>query len=609
MDIKSIKDPKFLKNMSIKELESLASDIRSFLVDEISKTGGHLASNLGVVELSIALHYVFDSPEDTFIFDVSHQSYVHKILTGRVEEFKTLRQHKGLSGYASYKESEHDKWESGHAGTSVSAMVGYLYANKLNDKKSEVISIVGDASITNGTNLEALTYLGNDPNHKGIIVLNDNNMSISKRVGAFSAFLTRLRGSRFNNFLRRLADKFIPNFLWRFHQRVKRSIKAMFQASNMFEDMGYVYIGPINGNNLKRTIRALKQAKKYKRSVLLHVITQKGMGYKYAEEDIEGSYHGVGPFDKDSGETLSDKTTIPTWSSVMASCLAKLEEERHIFVVMPAMLVGAKFSNFQLKYPHRIVDVGIAEEQAAVMSAALALNNIDVFLPLYSTFAQRAYDQIMNDIARPGLKVVIGIDRAGFVGEDGSTHQGLFDISMFMSMPNVTITMPKDMKEAYGILKYAFMQNGPFVIRYPRGKTHTMDIRNVDEIRPSWELFHKGTKGYIIAYGPSVIRLKDLVIQENLSFSVVNARYINPMDERMLEDILKTGEAIYVYEETHGSGTLYHHILEYMADHQYHNVIKARNTKDLIIHHGTIDDNMKDANMDDDALLEDLKRL
>lgn len=609
MDINQIKDPKFLKQMKLKELEALSEEIRIFLINHISETGGHLASNLGTVELSIALHYVFDSPKDSFIFDVSHQAYTHKILTGRANQFKTLRQHNGLSGYTAYKESNHDKWESGHAGTSIAAQVGYLYANEINNIDAEVISIVGDASITNGTNMEALNLLGSDSKHKGIIILNDNKMSISKSVGSLSNFLMRLRGSKLNMFIRRVFDRILPDFLFRLFRQLKRSFKAFFQARNMFEDIGYVYVGPIDGNNLKRLIKTLEYVKKMKRSVVLHVVTQKGKGYKYAENDIEGSYHGVSPFDKETGISKGSTNGRPTWSEVISSILEKLEEERYIMVVMPAMLVGAKFTDFQQKYPHRIVDVGIAEELAADMSAALALNKIDVFLPLYSTFSQRAYDQILHDIARPNLKVIIGIDRAGFVGEDGQTHQGLYDVSMFLSMPNMTVTMPRNMAEAYGLLKYAYNQNGPFVIRYPRGKTLKMALQNVSEIGVSWEVLREGSKGIIISYGPILDDITARLSEDNLDFGVVNARYINPIDTKILESVLQQDLPLLVYEHTHASGSLYQKILDFMAKHHYHNKIVSMSTYNQLISHGTLDENMADAGLSLDDLVSELKNL
>ncbi len=609
IDLTKITDPSFLKQLSPKELVELAEQIRSFLIEKISKTGGHLASNLGVVELTLGLHYVFDSPQDTIIFDVSHQVYTHKILTGRADQFNQLRQHGGLSGYACYQESIHDKWESGHAGTSISAMVGYLYANELKNKTGHVVGVVGDASIINGTNMEALNFLGQDKSHRGIIVLNDNNMSISKSVGAFSIFLSKLRGSRLNHRLRKIFDKILPNIIWRMFRRIKRALKAIFQTGNMFEDMGYIYIGPIDGNNIKKVIKTLEMAKRMRGNILLHVITQKGKGYEFAEQDDEGSYHGVPAFDKDSGLELNENGSKITWSEGIANIIEELAEEKDLFVVMPAMLVGGGFLRFQEKYPKRIVDVGIAEEHAAVMSAAMALNNVNVFLPLYSTFSQRAYDQILNDIARPNLKVIIGIDRAGFVGEDGSTHQGLYDISMFLSMPNMTVTMPRNLLEAKGILKYAYQQNGPFVIRYLRGVTTIEDTKDVEVIKPSWEQLTNKNGNYIIAYGPIVDQIVKLVEQEKMAVSVINARYINPVDEDLLRTILDSGKALLVYEQTHASGSLYQKILDFMAQNNYTNKIRALNVYNRVIKHGTIKDNMKDAQVAKADIIKALKEL
>src|SRR5690554_1380745 len=604
-DIENIKDPSFLKNLTIKELEQLAQEIRSFLIEKISKTGGHLASNLGSVELTIALHYVFNSPLDIIIYDVSHQIYTHKILTGRAKEFDTLRKHEGLSGYASYSESVHDKWESGHAGTSISAMVGYLQANKILEKQTNVVSVVGDASIINGTNMEALNFLGNRRDKKGIIVLNDNNMSISKNVGAISVFLSRLRGSKVTNAFRKVTDKVLPNFFFKIGRRIKRSIKAIFQVSNMFEDMGYAYIGPVDGNNIKRMIQTLESAKKMNKSVVIHAVTKKGLGYELAEYDEQGSYHGVPAFDKTAGIKNNNGFNKVTESEGIANIIDKLAVEHNLYVLIPAMIVGGGFLQFKEKHPERIIDVGIAEEHAAVMSAALALNDINVFLSLYSTFSQRAYDQILNDIARPNLKVVIGIDRAGFVGEDGSTHQGLYDVSMFLSMPNVSVTMPKDMKEAAGLLKYAFSKNQPFVIRYPRTNTELITLDEITPLAPSWELLRKGKKGIIISYGPILLEIEKLLIANNFDFSLCNARYIRPLDEKLLKELLKEHQLLIVYEETHASGSLYQFILAFAMENGFKNQIIALNAYNKIINHGTIEDNRKAAALS----MADLKRV
>lgn len=609
--LEEIKDPSFIKNMTIKELEALAEDIRVFLVENISKTGGHLASNLGVVELTLAMHYVFNSPKDAFIFDVGHQSYTHKILTGRAKDFSTLRKHKGLSGYINYDESPHDVWESGHAGTAVSALHGFLYAKSLNKESGTAVALVGDGSITSGMSFEALNILGSDHLHKGIIILNDNNMSISKNVGSLSRVLTTLRGNRFILISRRILEKITPNFLFRVYRRLKRMVKAFFQANNIFEDLGYVYMGPINGNNIKTIIRTLNQAKKMKKSVVIHAVTEKGKGYEVAEMDKFGTYHGVSPFDLETGKMLKVQAPGKTsFSEVISSAIYQLQQTKKTFVIMPAMIVGTKFESFFEAYPERLIDVGIAEEHAATMAAAMARNGIDVFLPLYATFAQRAYDQIMNDIARSDTKVVFGIDRAGFVGDDGSTHQGLFDVSMFYTMPNIVITMPKDAQEAFDLINYGFIQTHPFVIRYPRAE---VDFdKNVppkfNEIKPVWTTIKTGHKIVLISYGPGVLLLESVVQKLGIDAHIVNARFIKPIDNAYLDDIFEMNLPILVYEEAWGSGSLYPQILKIMAEKGITRKIKGMFV-DEVIHHGNRLENQMDAKLTKDDIIKVVKTL
>lgn len=611
MHISDIQNPKDIKQLSIKELEALSLEIRLFLVDSISKTGGHLASNLGAVELSVALHYVFDSPIDQLIFDVGHQSYTHKILTGRAHQFNTLRQHTGLSGYINYQESVHDVWESGHAGTAVSALHGVLKAKQLKGESGTAIALVGDGSITSGMSFEALNLLGSDPTLKGIVILNDNNMSISKNVGALSKVLTLLRGNRLLMKLRNGIARVTPNLFVRIYRRFKRMIKAFFQSGNIFEELGYAYIGPIDGNDLKTVIKTLKQAQKMKKSVVIHAVTEKGKGYEVASSDSDGKFHGVGSFDKTTGvPTKANHTGMKSYSEVISEAMMAYQAIQKTFVVMPAMLVGTKFEKFYQQFPDRLIDVGIAEEHAATMAAALSRNNVQVFLPLYATFSQRAYDQIMNDIARSDTKVVFGIDRAGFVGDDGSTHQGLFDVSMFHSMPNVVITMPYDAQEAFNLIHYGFSQTHPFVIRYPRLETEfdPKQLPSFEVITPSWTVLSEGQSQIWISYGPGL----DLLLQAKsilgVDAKIINARFIRPIDQTMLKAALDLNVPIFVYEEAFASGTLYHHILAFMAENDYQMKIRHMAVND-IIHHGTREHNQKDAKLDIDTLMAVLKNL
>ncbi len=604
MNLFDIKDPSFLKQLSYKELKALAQEIRSFLIESITKTGGHLSSNLGTIELIIALHYVFDSPEDAFIFDVGHQAYTHKILTGRINEFATLRQTQGLSGYINYKESPHDQWESGHSGTSLSALTGFLYAKKLKNEKGEAIAVIGDASITNGMSFEALNILGSDKNTKGIIILNDNEMSISKSVGSISMALTRFRSMKLFIKMKRFWQIVLPGFVLNFLSRVKRGLRGFLQRQNIFEDMGYMYVGPTDGHDIKGLIYNLRRMKKLKKSVVFHIITEKGKGHIEAEQDKIGTYHGV------SKQGTSKKLGI-SWSELISRNLDALQSHVKTFVIMPAMGVGTKFNDFSVKYPDRYIDVGIAEEHAATMAASMAHQGVKVFLPLYSTFAQRAFDQILNDIARSDHHVVFGIDRSGIVGEDGATHQGLFDVSMFYLMPNMVITMPYNEKEASELMYYGFMkQNHPFVIRYPRGVVESdiaVDEIEFTDIKPTWKVLDDGNSVVLISYGPSLDLLKSVKKEMKIDAKIVNARFIKPIDQDMMHQIAKMKTPILVYEEISNSGSLYPQILQFMAKHGYHNPMYEMSITDQIVEHGFYKDMLKIHHMDKESIKDKLK--
>ena len=599
MNLNDIKDPSFLKNLSVKEMQQLAEDIRVFLIDTITKTGGHLSSNLGTVELIIALHYVFNSPDDTFIYDVGHQTYTHKVLTGRAHLFDSLRQTNGLSGYINYRESIHDHWESGHAGTALSALHGALIANKLQEKTGDVIAVIGDASITNGMAFEGLNLVGNDPSLKGIIILNDNEMSISKSVGSISKALTKFRSMKAFMKWKKIWSRVLPGFMMRFLSRIKRGLRGFLQRQNIFEDLGYMYIGPIDGHDIKSLIYNLKRIQKVKKSVVLHIITEKGKGHIEAENDKIGTFHGV------SKPSNGVKKGI-SWSEMIASIMMEIQHVEKTFVVMPAMEVGTSFSTFAKTYPDRYLDVGIAEEHAATLSAMLAHRGIHVFLPLYATFAQRAFDQILNDIARSDHHVVFGIDRAGIVGEDGSTHQGLYDVSMFYNMPNVVMTMPYDAKEAMNLLYYGFfMQSHPFVIRYPRGTVlfdRDKETITFEAIEPTWTTLKEGKQVNIISYGPSLDLMLRAADDLKLDANIINARFIKPIDDQMLHQILSNGLPTLVYEECANTGSLYPQILKFMAIHGYHNLITDMSITDIIVDHGHYQDMLKDLHMDLEAI-------
>jgi 1-deoxy-D-xylulose-5-phosphate synthase len=606
MELKDIKDPGFIKNLSAKELEKLAEDIRVFLIDSISQTGGHLSSNLGTVELIIAMHKVFDSSKDVFIYDVGHQAYTHKILTGRASQFDTLRQTHGLSGYINYNESLHDHWESGHAGTALSALHGALVAKKMKGEDDFGIAVIGDASITNGMAFEALNLIGNDHTLKGLIILNDNEMSISKSVGSISKALTKFRSMRLFMKLKNMWSKILPRFMIHFLGRIKRGLRGFLQRQNIFEDLGYMYIGPIDGHDLKSLIYNLERIKKVKKSVVLHIITEKGKGHIEAENDKVGTYHGVSKPSNGTKHGIS-------WSELIAKIMMKIQDVEKTFVIMPAMEIGTHFSEFAKTYKDRYLDVGIAEEHAATMAAMLAHRDVKVFLPLYATFAQRAFDQILNDIARSNHHVVFGIDRAGIVGEDGSTHQGLYDVSMFYLMPNMVITMPYDAKDAKDLLYYGFFgQTNPFVIRYPRGTVlyhETNEQQSFEMIKPTWVSLKEGQDIHLISYGPSLDLLMRASDELNINSHIINARFIKPIDEEMLHHVMKTGKPILVYEEAANTGSLYPQILSFMAKHHYTNRIKEMSITDKIVDHGYYQDMLKELHMDLESVKEAIKEL
>ena len=605
MNLFDIKDPAFLKTMKTRELYALAGAIRSFLAESIPKTGGHLSSNLGTVELIIALHYVFESPKDSFIFDVGHQAYTHKILTGRTQAFDTLRQTDGLSGYISYAESVHDVWESGHAGTSLSALLGILYAKKMKQEGGEAIAIIGDASITNGMAFEALNLLGSEKDKRGIIIINDNEMSISRSVGAFAKMLTKIRSMKIVLRINRIWESILPRFLLGLLSRMKRGLRGFLQRQNIFEDLGYMYIGPIDGHNIKGLIYNLQRAKSIKKSVVLHIITEKGRGHPEAANDKVGTYHGV------SKSSKVVKAGI-TWSAMVAKSLEALQVHLKTFVIMPAMTVGGEFLHFAQTFKDRYIDVGIAEEHAASMAASMAHQGVPVFLPLYSTFSQRAFDQILNDICRSDHHVVFGIDRAGIVGEDGSTHQGLYDVSMFYLMPNIVITMPYDAEEAANLLYYGFMkQTHPFVIRYPRGLVPFDPDKPVtfDVIEPDWTVIADGKDLVMISYGPSLDLLESVRSKMKVEATIINARFIKPVDEKMLHKVCQTGAPLFVYEEAVNHGGLYPQILQFMARHGYHNKTAQASITDQVVPHGRYPDLLKTLKMDVKGVQERIEAL
>lgn len=576
MHVYDISGPADIRQLSIKELEALAAEIRAFLIESISRTGGHLSSNLGIVELTLALHVVFDSPRDRILFDVGHQSYVHKILTGRARQFSTLRQYKGLSGFQKRHESEHDCWEAGHSSTSLSAALGMAVARDLNGEHYHIVPVIGDGAMASGMSMEALNQIGGEERNM-IIIFNDNSMSISRNVGAMDVAFTRLRTSRSyttlkNDLQQGLSTSRFGRSLLKGMKNFKSAIKDNVVDTSIFGEFNLDYIGPINGHDLSELIKVLKVAKQHKGPIVVHVLTKKGKGYPYAENDKEGAWHGVAPFDPNSGKPLA---ALPaghcSWSEAIARILCDLaRDDRDIVAITPAMKAGAKLDGFAREFPQRFFDCGIAEEHAMTFAAGLAASGKRPFISVYSSFLQRAYDQINHDVARMKLPVVIGIDRCGLVGEDGETHHGVFDITMLHAIPNLIMAQPKDVQEARALMKTAFSCAQPFCIRYPRGSVPYTKEEGEPAPVGTWTRWapQREARVCVISYGSDIDRIISKVRANDMPVEIVNARYFKPLDEAMLDDILYRSIPVIVYESDMLDGGLSSAILQYINDHR-----------------------------------------
>ena len=553
-NIINIKSPQDIKNKNLKELEEIAKEIRLFLIESLSKTGGHLASNLGVVEVIIAMHYVFESSHDKIIFDVGHQGYVHKILTGRINEFPTLRKYKGLSGFLKYSESEHDVFEAGHSSTSIPAMCGFLKAKELGEDIGEVIAFIGDASFQNGLSFSGLNFLSSQPLEKGIIILNDNEMSISKNTGGLANIFNKIRIRKSYKLLRKITPKAIRN-----------AIKGFVYGNvSLFNQLGYRYIGPIDGHNIKELIKYMKFAKDSKESVILHIKTIKGKGYEYSEKDKVGKFHGLGPFDTTTGEEINKDTNYESFGEGVCQVLIDLfKENKTLFGISPAMTYGAGLFELQKMFPQRFIDTGISEEGSCVMASSLSRSGYVPILVSYATFFQRMYDEINHDITRTNSHVIMLSDRAGIVPGDGDTHQGIFDVSMLMPLPNIVICEGRNMDEIAFLLRLAISENKPFYIRYPKTKILKNEVKSFVYEPYKWFFIKPIKKVNILSYGPVLEEINE--ITEGLDVGIINALFIKPFDKELIrkldnttliiyEDIIETsslGEIIkkYVFEE------------------------------------------------------------
>ncbi len=595
MRVYDIESPEQIKGLSIDQLEDLAADIRSFLIHSISKTGGHLSSNLGVVETTMAMHYVFDSPKDKIIFDVGHQCYTHKILTGRSVHFSTLRQMGGLSGYQKRYESIYDCWEAGHSSTSLSAALGFAAARDILKQDYRVIALIGDGALTGGEAMEALNDIGAQQ-RKMIIIYNDNNMSISRNHGGVEKRITSARSSHLyrnikNEMKHGLSHGKMGESVLKTMTAVRDSLKNKIIDAPLFKEFNLDYIGPVNGHDFRELINVFETVKDHDGPIVVHVLTKKGKGYSFAEQDMEGSWHGVNPFHIATGQSI---VKLPpnqlSWSEVVSRTLCDFAlDNPDLVAITPAMAQGSKLIDFSKKFPNRFFDCGIAEQHAITMACGMAAAGLQPFVSVYSSFLQRAYDQMNHDLGRMRLPVVVGIDRAGIVGEDGDTHQGIYDISMLRNIPNLILSQPKDAAEMQNLLYTAFASKEPYCIRYPRGNVPYEKNRQLEIIPTgSWTQYAVGDEPecIVITYGPDVDRIRHTADENNLSMIVVNARFFKPVDEAMLNGLFDSGLPIYVYEPDCIIGSLSSAILEYQ--NKRNKEIKIIGIHDHFVPHGSV---------------------
>lgn len=553
--LENVNSPKDIKKLNIDELDALCDEIRELMIDTVSKNGGHLASNLGAVELTVAMHKVFNSPSDQFIFDVGHQCYTHKILTGRKDSFSTLRTEGGISGFTRPCESNHDIFSSGHSSTSISAAIGLAKAKTLNGDKGKVIAVIGDGALTGGLAYEALNNAGNEHNNL-IVILNDNNMSISDNVGSMAKNLNHIRISpKYFTFKSKIQHALsrVPKIgaqVQRFITITNTKIRKRLYHSTVFEDLGFRYYGPIDGHDLESLIDVLTVAKAHNNSVLVHVNTLKGKGYEFAEKN-PSKFHGIGKFDIETGEPLSSGEN---YSSVFGDYLCELaKKDKRICAITAAMSTGTGLVDFSYKYPERFFDVGIAEEHAVTFSSGLAKNGMIPFFAVYSTFLQRSYDQLVHDVAMQDLKVIFGIDRAGFVGEDGESHQGVFDTAYLMSVPNLSVFAPSSFDELREMMyQAAYRENHAVAIRYPRGGQGKI-IDGYKYERADFDTFgDTNAEKCVVSFGREFLNVYDALGELDNTFAIKLNR-IKPINPNLL-DLLKNVKTVYFFEEGIKSG-------------------------------------------------------
>ena len=593
--LEQIKQANDIKNIDPSRYDELAAQLRDFIIHSVSETGGHLASNLGVVELTMALHLCLDLPKDKIIWDVGHQSYTHKILTGRKDEFPGMRSYGGMSGFPKHRESQCDAFDTGHSSTSISAALGYVGARELTGGDYTVVAVIGDGSMTGGMVYEALNNAARLKSNL-IIILNDNKMSISENVGGMSNYLNRIRTNE--NYVEFKTDvetalKRIPGIgesVARSVKKSKDSLKHWLIPGGFFEDLGIEYMGPVDGHDMNQLIRAIRTAKKEKQAVILHVITQKGRGYEPAE-DNPSAFHGVGKFDIQSGTI--EKSPDISYTEAFSKAIQYLgTKDERVVAVSASMPSGTGLTKFAKRFPKRFFDVGIAEEHAVTFAGGLAAGGLKPYVAIYSSFFQRAYDQIVHDVCIPDLPVVFCVDRAGIVGADGETHQGILDLSFFASIPGMTVFAPKNKYELYDVMKFSLEFNHPMAIRYPRGTAYEGEKEHrAPIVHGKSELLYEGEQVALVAVGSMVetaVQVKDYLAKEGLQVTVVNARFIKPLDTEMLDMLSQKHNMIVTMEENVLRGGFGEAVADYYMTKGLPVFVKHVGIPDEFVEHGNV---------------------
>lgn len=618
--LSAVNCPADIRKLNIAQLNKLAQEIRSLIINTVASSGGHLASSLGTVELTLALHYVFNTPEDKIVWDVGHQAYAHKIITGRKDMFSTLRTKGGISGFPRREESPYDAFNVGHSGTSISVAAGFAEADCLKENHRKIVAVIGDGSMTTGMAFEGLNWAG-DRKKDLIIVLNDNEMSISPNVGALSSYLNRVMTGHtvtkiktdIKNFLKSIPG--IGDHMVKLSQQIEESLKTFVVPGALFEELGFTYVGPLEGHTLEYLIDNFENIKDLSRPVLVHIITKKGKGYKFAEEKPL-NYHGISPFNVETGQPVSPSSGNPSYTEIFGKTIVRLaQNDSRIVAITAAMCDGTGLDQFSHEFPKRFYDVGIAEQHAVTFGAGLAVEGFIPVVAIYSTFLQRAYDQILHDVCLQKLPVVFALDRAGIVGEDGATHQGLFDYSYLRSIPNIIVMSPKDENELQHMLKTAVDCKGPVAVRYPRGKG-TGAILD-EELKTleigKGEVLREGTDLAIVAIGAVVypaLAAAERAAAEGVNVKVINARFVKPLDTELLAQTARETKKIITVEENVLQGGFGSAVLEMLAGENITGIqVKRLGIPDEFVEHATQGQLRRKYGLDEDGILKAIREM